>query len=186
VSQAAVKQASCSGELHDLREADNVVKRAIPAKVKRRVLDRDGHRCLVPNCGAMAGLEIHHEDKWINGHDPSRMPTLCWWHHRARHEGRLLIEGAAPNFRFLLVDGTQIVAKGQDVTAIGARAAGSQGDFSHEKSANEQSAHDARLALVGLEMREREAKKRVQVALDREPGRAWDTDELIRAAFRAG
>ena len=34
-------------------------------------------------------------------HDPERMLTLCWDHHRVRHLGLLRIEGSAPDFRFL-------------------------------------------------------------------------------------
>jgi hypothetical protein len=54
----------------------------------------------------MAALQTHHEDGRDNGHDPDRMLTLCWFHHRKRHEGLLRIEGTAPDFRFVLLDGT--------------------------------------------------------------------------------
>ena len=90
----------CAGEVHDLRQAENAVTRAIPSKVRRRVLDRDRRRCLVPGCASFAFLEVHHERGWEAGHDPSWLVTLCEAHHRQRHEGWLLIEGQALDFRF--------------------------------------------------------------------------------------
>ncbi len=105
VSQAALEQAYCGGEVHDLREDDNVVTRAIPAKVKRRVFDRDRRRCVVPGCRAMAALEAHHAKGWKNGHDADQIHTLCWSHHRAVHKGLLRIEGTAPKLRFVRLDG---------------------------------------------------------------------------------
>lgn len=81
VSHAALEQARCGGEVHDLREEDNVVRRAIPTKVKRRVFDRDRRRCVVPGCRAMAALEAHHAKGWKNGHDADHLHTLCWSHY---------------------------------------------------------------------------------------------------------
>lgn len=55
----------------------------------------------------MSGLEIHHMDGWLDGHDPERMLTLCGAHHRGDHRGLLRIEGTASSgFRFKLLDGT--------------------------------------------------------------------------------
>jgi hypothetical protein len=174
VSQAAVEHARCSGEVHDLRAEENVVKRAVPAAVRRRVNDRDGGCCLVPGCGAMSALDVHHEDGWKAGHDPVRMLTLCWWHHRLRHEGSLAIEGSAPNFRFVLADGM----------ALRERPNFSREKFAASASpATSRAQADATLALRGLEVKTREAKQWVEVALASEPGRAWSTEDLVRAAL---
>lgn len=100
VERAAVEAARCSGEVHDLREPENVVTRAVPAKVRRRVFDRDRRRCQVPRCTNLCFLDVHHEDGWRSGHEPSRMLVMCQPHHRQRHDGWLVIEGEAPNFRF--------------------------------------------------------------------------------------
>jgi len=109
VRRSVVEAALCDGEVHDLREAENLITRTIPAKVRRRVLDRDRRRCRVPGCRFMSGLEVHHEDGWRAGHDPQRMVTLCGKHHRMRHEGELRIEGlGGGEFRFLLLDGTAL------------------------------------------------------------------------------
>jgi hypothetical protein len=184
VAQSTVERARCSGEVHDLREDDNVVKRAIPAKTRRRILDRDGRRCSVPGCRALSALEIHHEDGWTQGHDPARMLTVCWWHHAQRHEGLLKIEGTAPDFRFLLADGTALATTPPEAL-----------DFSCEKSqaylvapsapmSEAQSAErDAYLVLLRMEMGKREAKKRVRAALDCEPSRTWTAGDLVRAAL---
>lgn len=120
VSHAALEQARCGGEVHDLREEDNVVRRAIPTKVKRRVFDRDRRRCVVPGCRAMSALEAHHAKGWKNGHDADHLLTLCWSHHRAVHKGLLRIEGAAQNLRFVRLDGAQV---GEPMGAQGRQAA---------------------------------------------------------------
>ncbi|MEZ6187328.1 MAG: HNH endonuclease signature motif containing protein [Planctomycetota bacterium] len=111
VPAAAVAAARCNGEVHDLRDEDNQVTRAIPARVRRRVLDRDRQRCRVPGCPSLYGLELHHEDGWVRGHDPERIVTLCDAHHRVRHEGALRIEALGKGeFRFSLLDGTELGA----------------------------------------------------------------------------
>lgn len=189
VSRAAVDHARCDGEIHDLRQEANRVKRTIPSRVRRRVLDRDRRRCAVPGCRAMAALDVHHEDGWQAGHDPARMVTLCWSHHRARHEGRLRIEGSAPAFRFSLLDGTVL---GESRSAAG---------FSHENAGRETRAHDlgtrpeldvndhavrdATLALRSLGMQAAEAKRHVQAALAGGGERPWTAGELVRSALQA-
>ncbi len=50
------------------------------------------------------------------------MLTLCWRHHRARHLGLLRIEGSAPDFEFVLLDGEVL------------EQSGSEGAFSYENS----------------------------------------------------
>ena len=189
VSRGAVEHARCGGEVHDLREEDNRVTRAIPAKVKRRVLDRDHGRCLVPGCRALSVLDVHHEDGWKQGHDPARMLTLCWSHHRARHEGLLRIEGRAPSFRFVLLDGTVL---GESPGAVGV--ACENGDRIRatpppakvtDSQEEKDSVRDATLALQSLGMKVLEAKKHVQVALDVGGSRSWTAGDLLRAALVA-
>jgi hypothetical protein len=206
VEPAVVEQARCSGEVHDLRADESEVKRAIPARVRRRVLDRDGRRCMVPTCRAMCALDLHHEGGWRAGHDPARLVTLCDSHHRLRHEGKLRIEGAAPDLRFALVDGTRLELK---------RPAWVMGGFSHENACGEgelpaprakaptvvgfsrenpvdrsapldptRADRDAELALRALGFSAREAKRKVRRLLD-EDERLWTAEELLRAALQA-
>jgi hypothetical protein len=71
----------------------------IPPAIRRQVLRRDHGRCCVPGCRGSKWLEIHHifPRSQGGGHDPANLITLCGAHHRAHHEGRLLIRGRAPD-----------------------------------------------------------------------------------------
>jgi hypothetical protein len=116
------------------------------------------------------------------------MLTLCDGHHRLRHQGKLQIEGSAPEFRFTLVDGTP--------PPVGAEfsyenSPGVEAGFSYENSgglnAHLDPAHadqDAVLALKALGMGTREAKRRVRRVLGGVP-QPWTAEELLRAALQA-
>ena len=167
--------ARCAGEVHDLRQAENAVTRAIPAKVRRRVLDRDRRRCLVPGCASFAFLEVHHERGWEAGHDPSWLVTLCEAHHRQRHEGWLLIEGQAPDFRFRLRSGA---ALGREAVACAnARAAGPAIEAGGE------ALEVAELALRRLGISGRERRRLLEEVLGREGRRVWSAEDLLRAVL---
>jgi hypothetical protein len=51
----------------------------------------------VPGCQHSTWVDIHHLDPRAEGggHDPDRLVTLCGAHHRALHDGTLVIEGSA-------------------------------------------------------------------------------------------
>jgi hypothetical protein len=70
----------------------------IPPKTRRFVLRRDHRRCQVPGCQHATWVDIHHLDPRAEGggHDPDRLVTLCGAHHRALHDGTLVVEGSAP------------------------------------------------------------------------------------------
>jgi hypothetical protein len=57
--------------------------RAIPLAVRRRVLYRDGHRCVIAGCQSRSRLQPHHLIPFSQGgtHDPENLVTLCWYHH---------------------------------------------------------------------------------------------------------
>ena len=210
VSPASVARARCSGEVLDLRKGDGVVKRAIPARIKRHVLDRDGRRCQVPRCRAMGQVEVDHLDRWKKGHDPARMVTLCWDHHESRHEGVLLVEGSAPDFRFSLQDGTVLGARHaapfSDENGAGrdsprsllnpfAESSGESGTVAirapegagfSDENASETARRIAAAGLRVLGLRASEANRRVQTVLAREGGRTWTGQGLLRAALLAG
>ncbi|MGB3911380.1 MAG: HNH endonuclease signature motif containing protein [Pseudolysinimonas sp.] len=44
---------------------------ALPAALKRRLLEEAGYRCAVPRCGNTAGLEFAHIVPWAESHDDS-------------------------------------------------------------------------------------------------------------------
>jgi len=63
----------------------------------------------VPGCSNGAHLHIHHCDPRSEGgsHDPERLLPLCDVHHRAVHDGRLVVGGTwSSGFRFEHADGT--------------------------------------------------------------------------------
>jgi hypothetical protein len=81
----------------------------IPPRTRRHVWRRDHGRCQVPGCRASKYLEIHHiVPRSHNGsHDPANLLLQCNAHHIAVHEGRLTIEGTAPDhLTFTHADGS--------------------------------------------------------------------------------
>ena len=194
VAPAVVAAARCAGEVHDLRSDENAVTRAIPAKVRRRVLDRDRRRCLVPGCASFAFLEVHHERGWEAGHDPKWMLTLCEAHHRQRHEGWLLIEGQAPDFRFRLRSGA---ALGQGAFACAtARGSGLPAEAGGEAfacatargsglpaEAGGEALETAELALRRLGLGARERRGLLAEVLERGGARACSAEALLRTAL---
>ena len=71
--------------------------RTISRKLRRAILFRHHRRCAVPGCDSTHGLEIHHIIHWEDGGptDTGNLLPLCRHHHRAHHQGLLLIEGDA-------------------------------------------------------------------------------------------
>ncbi len=67
---------------------------------ERRILERDGYRCLAPGCGARRNLEVHHIVYRSRGgsNAPANLVTLCHaHHHHAQHRGTLRVRGEAPH-----------------------------------------------------------------------------------------
>jgi hypothetical protein len=57
--------------------------RTIPGAIRRRVLYRDGHQCVIAGCQSRSRLQPHRLVPYAHGgsHDPSNLVTLCWFHH---------------------------------------------------------------------------------------------------------
>jgi hypothetical protein len=71
--------------------------------------NRDRNRCVVPGCSHGTYLDVHHVKPRAEGgdHDPDRLAVICGAHHRAVHEGRIVIEGlASERIEFFHADGT--------------------------------------------------------------------------------
>ena len=81
--------------------------RTIPPSVRRLVMRRDHHRCVVPGCRNSEHLEVHHLEHRARGGDnhPDNLVVLCSGHHDAHHDGRLVILGKAGALRFEHADG---------------------------------------------------------------------------------
>ena len=67
----------------------------IRPSVRRMCIARAGGRCEVPSCRRMHFLDLHHLKLRKDGgtDDPENLVVLCGYHHRAFHEGWLLIDG---------------------------------------------------------------------------------------------
>lgn len=71
----------------------------IPPAVARMVLRRDRGCCRVPGCRSSRWLQIHHIVWREHGgsNDPSNLICLCFAHHQALHQGKIMCTGAAPD-----------------------------------------------------------------------------------------
>lgn len=61
--------------------------RAIPASIRRRVLERDQHRCQISGCRHTLDVDVHHIVPIADGgsHDPDYLVSICSAHHRSIH-----------------------------------------------------------------------------------------------------
>src|SRR5438132_10629932 len=66
---------------------------SIPPAIRRALKARDGC-CRFPGCGLAGYLQAHHITFWAKGGETSvtNLLLLCWFHHRAVHEGGYRIE----------------------------------------------------------------------------------------------
>jgi len=138
----------------------------IPPAVRRKVLRRDGGRCVVPGCRHATFVDIHQLVLRSEGgdHDEDGLVVLCSAHHRAQHRGRLLIEGrVSTGLRFRHADGR---GYGAEVDAASAAA--------HA---------EAFRALRGLGFREGEAQRALATVRDRAHVGGSGVTDVIRAAL---
>ncbi len=86
---------SASGSTRTPRRA----RKTIPPALRKRVLERDGHRCQVPGCGRDRFTVLHHLNPVaLGGRDEaSALIVLCWSCHDLLHEGGLSLQGHAPD-----------------------------------------------------------------------------------------
>ncbi|MEX2655176.1 MAG: DUF222 domain-containing protein [Acidimicrobiia bacterium] len=77
--------------------------RTIPAAVRNRVLQRDGHRCVIAGCNSRTRLQPHHLVPYSQGgsHHPDNLVTLCWYHHHVvvHQQGRKIDPDSPPGAR---------------------------------------------------------------------------------------
>ena len=104
MTPAAVECATCDAQWIGDLESDEVERahQAIPPATRRKVLHRDQNRCRVPGCQCHANLDIHHITHREHGgtNEMSNLITLCEAHHRAHHDGTLVIEHVDGELRF--------------------------------------------------------------------------------------
>lgn len=63
----------------------------IPAYLKRRILVEAGHRCAIPQCRSLVGVDIHHIVPWsqCHKHEYANLIALCPNCHRMAHDGTI-------------------------------------------------------------------------------------------------
>ena len=94
------------------RHADAPVGHAtqtISPAMRRLVLRRDNGCCVVSGCKHALFVDLHHLVARANGgrHEADNLVCLCGAHHRALHQGRLIIEGKpSTGLAFKHADGT--------------------------------------------------------------------------------
>ena len=97
VGPATIESILCDGVIEiTARSADGVPlrlgrrSRAIPPRLRRWVLHRDGAACTIAGCTSRYRLQIHHIMSWSRGGrtDPENLTTLCWFHHHVVIHGQ--------------------------------------------------------------------------------------------------
>jgi hypothetical protein len=94
VASARVQaEAACDAQHLDLSRPGGRLTQAIPPATRRRVLERDAHRCAVPHCRNRLWLDLHHiRPRSLGGdHRAENLICLCPTHHGLIHDGRLFL-----------------------------------------------------------------------------------------------
>jgi hypothetical protein len=109
-------------------------------------------------------------------HDVTNLALLCGGHHRALHDGLIVIRGAAPDFEVIRV--ADVPAVERDASPVP-----HVGDSNADVSTREEVAAQVELALVTLGFSKREARTAIERASAR-VGLPVDLDTMLRAALR--
>ena len=98
VSPEVIERAECDAQTIQLDERPHVgqpprATQQIPPALRRRIKLRDQH-CMVPGC-RHSQCDLHHLEFRAEGgeHSERNICLICPAHHRAIHEGRLIVEG---------------------------------------------------------------------------------------------
>jgi hypothetical protein len=101
--------AECDAEVLDETAPGQRLTHAIPPATRRRVIERDGHRCAVPYCRNRLWLDLHHiRPRHAGGdHRPANLVSLCSTHHQMIHRHALFIvaDPASARVTFVLPTG---------------------------------------------------------------------------------
>ena len=115
VRDTLVAEAACDSEVVDLRPGPKQGHRtrAIPPAIRRTVLHRDNHACLVPGCRNRRWLDLHHVDSFAKGggHAVDNLVVLCSCHHRLLHEGLLSITAYPTGWLVRHADDREVMVK---------------------------------------------------------------------------
>jgi len=103
IDAATVARVLCDAEvLADPSSPSPRTTATVTPRVRRQVLARDHHRCVVPGCRNARFLEIHHVTFQSHGgrHELSNLISICTAHHDLLHHGKLVIRGRPPALTF--------------------------------------------------------------------------------------
>jgi hypothetical protein len=171
VRPEVVAMAECDAQHIGAIEKDahgGVTRRAtqtIPPAVRRKVMWRDRKRCVVPGCTHTQFVDVHHLCTRADGgdHDEDGLAVFCCAHHRAVHEGRIIVEGRVS---------TGLTFRHADGSAYGAPPSPKAQDLQTKLFA----------ALRGMGFGERETRRALE-AVRRRHAEALDAAVLLRAAL---
>ncbi|MFZ5891565.1 MAG: HNH endonuclease [Myxococcota bacterium] len=112
IAPAVVEMSLCDAQIVDDSVEPHVGQRptqTIPSGLRTYVWRRDNGRCVVSGCRHSDHVDVHHlvprAEKGL--HERDNLACLCTAHHRAVHEGRLIIEGTpSSGLAFKHADGT--------------------------------------------------------------------------------
>ena len=95
VGPEALREILCGGRVEVVLDgaqplAVGSTAHAIPPRLRRFVLARDGGTCTADGCTSRYRLQPHHIRLRSHGgrHDPANLTTLCWYHHHVIVHGR--------------------------------------------------------------------------------------------------
>ncbi len=144
----------------------------VPPKVRRAVVLRHGGCCAVPGCTHRGFVHLHHVVLLSEGgtHDPEWLIPLCGRHHRAVHEGLLIIRG---RFSEDCVIEHSVFAHADGTTYGSVHARADQADVMAKVF----------VALTGLGFPQREAQRMIDAVRAR-ANIGYDIDAVMKAALK--
>ncbi|MCC6996774.1 MAG: HNH endonuclease, partial [Deltaproteobacteria bacterium] len=85
--------ALCDASIIDTTRPGAPATREVAAATRAAVVRRDHGRCKVPGCRNAAWVDLHHQvyRSQSGGHDADNLLLLCTAHHRAVHDGRVIV-----------------------------------------------------------------------------------------------
>jgi len=97
IAPAVVEMSLCDAQLIGDSQETQVGRatQTIPPALRRHVLRRDNGRCVVSGCTHATWVDVHHliPRAEAGQNEPDNLACLCSAHHRAVHEGRLIVDG---------------------------------------------------------------------------------------------
>jgi hypothetical protein len=104
VPATEVERAMCDCEILGDVESPTPprILKTVSPRLRRQVLARDRHRCVVSGCRNARNIEVHHIHFKSRGgsNKMENLITMCTGHHTMLHEGRIVMTGKPPLLSF--------------------------------------------------------------------------------------